>query len=523
MAVITVPLADRSHSGITQTLLNEPELLLEDGRILRFFSRLPTLYSGGRCAWELIFSSQAGSAGTTLDARLITHTSVPAALRPTLNELAAATQERLLNALQQCGVSAAATDAPLPLLRSRDFLALTKQDARLISPEAMLIPGQLRQRLCSQPGNGLSLLLVQSDWAAGKAALHTAGQSPARQAMLARDPVFDFAVTLWGPDAPANAAWLQGLTLEGLTPAAPASPAVYPACLRHDPWRLMTLLPQRSPRLTLLTLSELLTLCGCPAEPGEMQRMCRMSWREEAAQSLQEADIPLLAADMTLQDEDLRYMGLEKDSDLENLLHMDADMSDMLRMCVSILRRLGALQADGVPSAAGDDRSSRLTGMLLPTVGHIYEQFVRACCYRTMHCPYFVYVSGRRPAPVSKVLLNAYDVGPDARFFRPGILPDNVTDNERYAFIREKMTADFTAYATVEGQPRSDPWWYALFKDMSAARFHRNGMTHEKANLDSAVRFARTFLREGGPEPSLLRRLLMCRSIAANFPESAAP
>ena len=198
MAVITVPLADRSHSGITQLLLNAPELLLEDGRILRFLSRLTSLCSNGRCAWELVFTSMPTPAGTTLDARLITHASVPAALRPTLNELAAATQERLLNALQQCGVSAAATDAPLPLLRSRDFLALTKQDARLISPEAMLIPGQLRQRLCSQQGNGFSLLLVQSDWAPGEAALHTAGQSPERQAMLARDPVFDFAVTLWG-------------------------------------------------------------------------------------------------------------------------------------------------------------------------------------------------------------------------------------------------------------------------------------------------------------------------------------
>lgn len=518
MAVITVPLADRSHSGITQLLLNAPELLLEDGRILRFLSRLTTLCSDGRCAWELVFTSMPTPTGTTLDARLITHASVPAALRPALNELAAATQERLLNALQQCGVSAAATDAPLPLLRSRDFLALTKQDARLISPEAMLIPGQLRQRLCSQPGNGFSLLLVQSDWGENELAQHAAGQSPERQAMLARDPVFDFTVTLWGPDAQANAAWLQGLTLDGLAPATPLSPAVYPACLRHDPWQLMKLLPQSSPRTTLLTLSELLTLCGCPAEPGEMQRMCRMSWREEAAQSLQEADLPLLAADMTLQDEDLRYMGLTQDSDLENVLQMDADLCDMLRMCVSILRRLGAMQPDGASDPAEADRAARLTGMLLPTVGHIYEQFVRACCYRTMHCPYFAYVSGRRPFPVSKVLLNAYDVGPDARFFRPGILPVNATDNERYAFIREKMTADFTAYATVKGQPQSDPWWYALFKDMSNARYHRNGLTHEKANLDSAARFARTFLREGEADPSLLRRLLMCRSIQTAFP-----
>lgn len=503
MAVFTVPLADRNHSGVTQIRFASPETLLEDGRIIHFLSRLTTRCTGGRSAWELLFTSQATPAGTALDARLITHTSVPAAQRPTLTNTALGTREKLLDALQQNDIAAEAVDRPLPTLNGRDFIALCKPCPKLIGAGAFLTPGQLRQRLCTQPGNGVSLVLVQSDWADGELAAYTRDETPDRQAMLARDPVFRFVVTVWGPDAPDNAAWLQRLTHDSLAPAEPRSPAVYPACVRHDPWHLMTLVPNAAPLSSLLTLSELLTLCGCPAEPGEMQQMSRVSWRERAAQSLKDADISLLAVDMPLQEEDLRYMGLNADSDLETALNMSPEMCDMLRMCAAILRRLGVLHRESPTrdNGADDDRAAHLTGLLLPAVGHIYEQFVRECCYKTMYRPYYPYVTGEQPSPVSGVLLNMYDIGPDCR---------------------ERMTADFTFYATIDGHSEGSPWWRRLFSDMYTARKRRNDLTHEKASLHNARRFAEAFLLESEDRPSLLRRLLLCRRIATNFPPSAA-
>ena len=117
MAVMPAPLADRSHAAITQLALTEPGMLLEDGRILPFLSRLTTLTSGGRCAWELVFTSVAAPGGVTLQARLITHTSVPAAQRHTLPELASRTQEKLLTALKDNGITAQDISGPLPPLR----------------------------------------------------------------------------------------------------------------------------------------------------------------------------------------------------------------------------------------------------------------------------------------------------------------------------------------------------------------------------------------------------------------------
>lgn len=513
MAVFTVPLADRNHSGVTQLRFAAPEMLLEDGRILPFLSRLTTLCTGGRCAWELLLTSQATPSGTELDARLITHISVPAAQRAALTDVALAAREKLLEALQQSDIPADAPDTPLPNLRETSFIVLGKPCQGLINADAALSPGQLRQRLCTQPGNGVSLVLVQSDWEDGELALHARDESPERQTMLARDPVFRFAVTLWGPDAAANAVWLQGLTLGGLAPVAPRSPGVYPVCLRKDPWHMLTLLPQEHPHTALLTLSELLTLCGCPAEPGEMQQMCRVGWREQAARSLQDADLSLLAMDMTLREEDLRCMGLNADSDLENVLHMSADMCDMLRMCVAILRRLGVLQANA-PAAGSDDRAAHLTGLLLPTVGHIYEQFVRECCYKTMYRPYYACISGRPPLPVAKVFLSTYDIGPDSSHYRDGILGGDTSNYNR----RNIMYIDFANHATINGEKADDRFWSDLFDDMGSARARRNDLTHEKASLVAARDFARAFLLKGRNRPSLLLRLLMCRSIATNFP-----
>ena len=107
MAVMTVPLADRNHAAITQISLSAPELLLEDGRIIHFLSRLTGLSTGGRCAWELVFTSVPAPGGVGLDARLITHTSVPAAQRQALPDMAAGTRDALLNALQHNGMEAA--------------------------------------------------------------------------------------------------------------------------------------------------------------------------------------------------------------------------------------------------------------------------------------------------------------------------------------------------------------------------------------------------------------------------------
>lgn len=519
MAIITVPLADRSHSAISQIRLCDPALLLQDGRIIHFLSHLSACCTGARCAWELVFTSAAGPDGVVPQACLITHTSVPAAQRATLPELAARTQEKLLTALQDNDISAQAAPEPLPLLREKAFIPLYKQGCSLLSPDAELTPGLLLQHLCTRPGNGLSLLLVQSAWQEGELAACQPDVSAARQAMLAREPVFDFTVTLWGPDAQANAAWLQGLTLMRLTPFAPRSLNSYPACLRHDPWRLLTLVPPAVPRPTLLTLPELLTLCGCPAEPGEMQRMCRTSWRTRADEALREADIALLPMDMPLTQEDLHFMGLQSDSDLENVMHMTPQMGDMLRMCVAILRKLNTMDSSPTPAEAGDRETHQL-GLLLPTVGHIYEQFVRECCYQTMYCPYITYATGRQPAQVVRVFLSTYDLGPGVRGYRLKPLPQGASESAMQSIIREQMIDDFTAHAAIAGRRATDDWWYALFNDMTTARSQRNGLTHELANLRSAQSFARAFLLDRPGCPSLLRRLLLCRKITTDFPAS---
>lgn len=517
MAIKTVPLADGNHSAITQIRLTAPDKLLDDGRIIHFLSRMAGCCTGARCAWELVFTSAAAPSGTALDALLLTHTSVAAAQRMTLPGLAAGTQEKLLSVLQECDVAAQAVDAPPPPLRDRAFIAMVKQDPGLICEDAELAPGLLRQHLCTRPGNGFSLLLVNTAWQESELEGCTCSLTEARKAMLARDPVFSFAVTLWGPDAQENARWLQGLTLSKLAPCTLARPGGYPLCLRNDPWHLMTMLPGASPRPALLALPELLTLCGCPAEPGEMQRMCRMSWRDSAAQALQDANIALLPMDMPLTAEDLRFMGLQADSDLEKVLYMDAQMGDMLRMCVAILRKLGSMSATPV-SAETADRQTHLTGLLLPTVGHIYEQFVRECCYETMYCPYYTYATGRRPAQVVRVFLSTYDLGPGARGYRLRPLPADASEPAIQNIIREQMIDDFAAHALIAGKRATDDWWYALFNDMNTARSQRNGLTHELANLRSAQSFAKAFLLDRPGYPSLLRRLLMCRHIATNFP-----
>ncbi|MBQ2953268.1 MAG: hypothetical protein IJE07_06890 [Clostridia bacterium] len=516
MAIITVPLADRSHSAINQIRLTAPELLLEDGRIIHFLSRLTTCCTGARCAWELVFTSAADPSGAALEARLITHASVAAAQRAALPGLSAGLQAQLLQALQENDIAAqAATDA-LPPLTDKAFIPLYRQGSGLICEDAELTPGHLRQHLCTRPGNGLSLLLVLSQWQEGELDSCTAGLSDAQQAMLGREPVFDFVVTLWGPDARENAAWLQHLTLSRLTPATlePRAAMSYAPCLRRDPWRLMTLLPAAAPRPTLLSLPELLTVCGCPAEPGEMQRMCRMTWRERAADALREADVALLPMDMPLTQEDLRYMGLESDSDLENVLHMDAQMSDMLRMCVAILRKLNAMG----DAAGSDEAVNHRLGLLLPTVGHIYEQFVRECCYQTMYCPYITYATGRQPAQVVKVFLSTYDLGPGHRGYRLRKMPEGASEPAMQSIIRERMIDDFRDHARIGGRSADDGWWYSLFNDMTTARSQRNGLTHERANVLSARSFARAFLQDLPKHPSLLRRLLMCRQITTNFP-----
>lgn len=518
MAIKTVPLADRMHSAVSQICLTEPEKLLTDGRIIPIFSRLTSLCTGGRCAWELLLQSVAAPDGTALEARLITHISVPASQRTSLVEAAARTQASLLAALAESNVVAAETEAPIPPLRTPTLITLGRQGSGLLPQEATLAPGLLRQRLCTRPGNGLSLLLVQSGWAEGELQRCCAGLDAEHQAMLARDPVFDAVTTLWGPDAHANAAWLQELMLGRLCPTPPVNPLSYPACLRNDPWRLLTLLPASPPRTTLLTLSELLTICGCPAGPGEMQRMCRTGWRSGAAEALREANVALLPMDMPLQENDLRYLGLQQDSDLEGVLHMDAQMCDMLRMCVAILRKLGVLGAGAPPEAT--DRQTAMTGLLLPTVGHIYEQFVRECCYQTMHCPYYTYTTGRRPQQVVRVPLSAYDLGPGPKDYHLRPLPPDASDAALQNIIREQMIDDFTACATIDGRRCTDDFWYGLFNDMTTARSQRNGLTHERASLRQANSFARAFLLDRPGSPSLLRRLLMCRRVATNFPDT---
>lgn len=514
MAMMTSPLADRSHAAISQISLTAPEKLLDDGRILHFLSKLTGCSAGGRSAFELLFTSAAGAAGTGLTASLIAHTSLPGTQKAQLLPTASGTLKNLLSALEASGIEASEAPGPLPALRAPRVITLYKQGSELLSEEAELTAGLIRQHLCASPGNGLSLLLVESRWQEGELDTCTAGESAARRAMLARDPVFDFIVTLWGPDAEANAAWLRGLTLNRLTAFTPKNAALLPVCLRRDPWHLMTLLPVApGPRPTLLTLSELLTLCGCPAEPGEMQKMCRMSWKEAASDALAQAQLSLLPVDLTLTEADLAYLGLKADSDLTDVLGMNAQMSEMLRMCVAILRQLGVMQpgTESTPQA-------QLLGYLLPAVGHIYEQFVRECCYQTMYCPYFTHATGRRPGHVTRVVLATYDQGPQPRVYRLQRFAADATEPAIQSMIRERMIDDFTAHAAIDGKALPDTWWYELFNDMNTARVQRNALAHELADLHSAATFAKAFLLERPGSPSLLRRLLLCRRITADFP-----
>ena len=519
MAATIIRLADGQRSAVSQLLLTAPEALLTDGRILPFLSRLTTCSAGGRCAWELLFTSIPTDSGVQLEARLIFHTSLPAARYGMLPGSAQAMQDKLLATLSENDIAAADAPDALPAAPRRGLVPLIKRDGRLLSPDAELAPGHLRQHLCTAPGNGLSLLLVQSAWDAGELEQVASGESDARRAMMAADPAFDFAVTLWGPQAQENAQWLQGLTLELLAPCAPGDPELFPIVLRRDPWRAMTLLPQTAGfRPTRLSLSELLTLCGCPAEPGEMQAMCRSSWREQATEALDKAQISLLPMDMTLTGDDLQFLGVSSDESLMSELHMTAKMAEMLRMCVAILRQLGAMHLPGTPrpEAAGDN--AHLLSYLLPAVGHIYEQFVRECCYNTMYVPYYSHACGRSPRQVGSVILSTYDQGPDARFYKLRSFDPAMRDPEKQVEIRERMIDDFTAYATIRGESMSDVYWYSLFNDMNTARSQRNEMAHEMADVRVAEIFARAFLLEQPGEPSLLRRLLMCRWVATNFP-----
>lgn len=518
MAMMTAPLADGMHSGIRQIRLHDPGQLLADGRIIPFLSQLTTASAGGDAAWELLFTSAAAPSGTLLEGRLILHTRVRAHQRPTLPALTDGKLQRLLTTLKDNGMDASEHPGPLPVFRREAVITLCKEGPALLGEEATLSPGHLRQHLCRNPGNGFSLLLVQSGWEAGE--METCGcMSQAQRAMLARDPVFSFVLTLWGPDAQDNAAWFSGLTLGRLKPFTPANPVLFTACLRHDPWHLMTLLPPLPPRAARLTLSEMLTLCGCPSEPGEMQQMCRMTWRQRAQDALTQAQLPLLAMDMTLQPDALRYMGLSSDRDLANVLQMDAASCDMVRMCAAILSKLGTLRRpEDPPAGPVTGRDASLTGLLLPTVGHIYEQLVRDCCYETMYVPYYAYATGLNAPAVTRIFLSNYDQGPGAQNYRLQHLPQDAARPALQNIIRDQMIDDYAAYAMIDGQQFPDVYWYNLFNDMTTARSQRNGLTHEKADLHSAECFSRAFLLDRPDSPSLLRRLLMCKQIRTSFP-----
>ena len=517
MAMNRVRLADGSLSGVSQVQLTEPEALLRDGRIIPFLSKLPSCTAGGRCAWELLLQSVATpDEGIQLQARLISHTSLQHSPLPLLESGVAAAREKLLDALAENDIAAAPIEGRLPPVPRTGLVTLLKRRASLLSTEVELTEGQMTQHLCAAPDNGLSLLLVRSEWEKDELEQSASRVSPARHAQLARDPVFDFVITLWGPDAQANAAWLQSVSLQLLSASAAAAPQLYPLCLRSDPWKLLTLLPPgEGHRPTLLTLSELLTFCGCPAEPGEMQTLCRTNWRDDAKEAFTKAQMPLLSADLTLQSSDLVYLGLQKDSDLTHKLQMSDNMAEMLRMCVLILRQLGVL---GLTIAEIINKPQNLMGYLLPTVGHIYEQFVRECCYRTMYTPYYAYATGRKPRPVSSVILSTYDQGPGIRFYTLQDFPIDMREPEMQSCIRERMIDDFTDYATVNGQKMPDVYWYNLFNDMNTARSLRNEMAHEAASLRTAAIFAKAFLFEQEDEPSLLKRLLKCRKVETNFP-----
>ncbi|MBQ7848668.1 MAG: hypothetical protein IJ343_02960 [Clostridia bacterium] len=519
MAATIIRLADGLRSAVDQILLTEPDSLLADGRILPFLNKLSTCTAGGRCAWELLFSSSAGDSGIHMDSRLIFHTSLPPAQHGMLTDSSQAMQDKLLAALEENDIAAAEAADKLPALPRRGLISLVKRDGRLISPDVELTPGHLRQHLCTAPGNGMSLLLVQSGWDAGELEQVAAGESDARRAMMAKDPAFSFVVTLWGPQAQENARWLQGLSMDQLTACVSTDEELYPIVVRRDPWRAIRLLPETPGfRATRLSLSELLTVCGCPAEPGEMQSMCRSNWRDQAMEALNKAQISLLPVDMTLTPNDLAYLGIQSDADLTGSLHMTAKMAEMLRMCMAILRQLGAIRLPGEPRPESAAEGSHLLSYLLPAVGHIYEQFVRECCYNTMYVPYYAHACGRSPRQVGSVILSTYDQGPDARFYRLKSFDPSMRDPEKQGDIRERMIDDFAAYATIRGEQMTDVYWYNLFNDMNTARSQRNEMAHELADVRVAEIFARAFLLEQPGEPSLLRRLLMCRWVATNFP-----
>lgn len=517
MAMIRVRLADGSLSGVSQVVLTEPEKLLSDGRVIPFLSKLPTCTAGGRHAWELVLQSAATEEGVQLHARLISHSSMRHSTPALLESGVETAQEKLLEALRENEIAAQPLQDRLPTVPRMGLVTLLKRREGLLSTEVELAEGQLAQHLCRQPGNGFSLLLVRTEWQEGEMERTTADISAARRAQLARDPLFDFVLTLWGPGAESNAAWLQNVSLQLLFAESAVSPQLYPLCLRNDPWKLLTLLPPGVGfRPTVLTLSELLTACGCPAEPGEMQRICRTSWRDDAKEAFSKAQVPLLSADLTLQPDDLAFLGLKEDSDLTQKLLMTDNMAEMLRMCVLILRQLGVLCLTVVEII---EKPHHLLGYLLPTVGHIYEQFVRECCYHTMYSPYYTYATGRKPRHVSSVILSTYDQGPGTRFYTLQDFPSDMREPEMQSCIRERMIDDFTAYATVDGQAMPDVYWYNLFNDMNTARSLRNEMAHEAASLRTAAIFAKAFLLERDGEPSLLKRLLKCRKVRTNFPE----
>lgn len=517
MAMTRVRLADGQLSGIAQILLTEPEALLADGRIIPFLSRLTDCTAGGRCAWELLFSSAATDSGIRLQARLIAHTSLQHSPPALLEKGVEAAQDKLLSTLRENGIPARVAADRLPAAPRTGLSCLHKSRATLLSSEIALSAGQIAQHLTASAGNGLSLVLIRTEWQPGELDALADGISAARRAQLAREVLFTFAVTLWGPDAKASAAWLQSVSLGLLTPFTPANAMLYPLCLRNDPWKLATLLPSTDGnRPVPLTLSELLTVCGCPAEPGEMQRMCRTSWRDEAREAFDKAQMPLIGSDLTLQPDDLNFLGLQQDSDLTRILHMSEGTAEMLRMCVMILRQLGVMRPD-LP--AQDDQPGHLMGYLLPTVGHIYEQLVRECCYQTMYIPYYAYATGRKPRQVTSVILSTYDQGPGSKVYTLQRFAHEAKEPEMQSCIRERMIDDFAAHATVEGQQMPDIYWYNLFNDMNTARSQRNEMAHEAASLSTAAIFARAFLQERPGEHSLLKRLLMCRRIKTNFPQ----
>lgn len=512
MALTRVRLADGALSCVSQICLTAPEELLTDGRIIPFLSRLPAITGGGSNAWELLLYSAAGPEGVQLRARLITHTRLAHSAPQLADNAARTAQDRLLQALTDTGIPAHPADDRIAPPRAA-LTCLCKRGAALLPADAFLPEGQLAQRLCAEPGNGLSLLLTPTEWRSGEPEALSCGISAARRTQLAADPVFRFALTLWGAGAQRTAAWLETLSQGTLTAAAPPQPRLYPLCMRSDPWQLMALCPDDARPATLLTLNELLTLCGCPAEPGDMQRMCRSSWRDEAHEALTRANLSFPTAAPALPPSALTYLGLQHDSDLTGAMQLSAGTAEMLRMCVMILHQLGVMQLPG-DAPPGNP----LMSYLLPTVGHIYEQLVRECCYRTMYLPYYAYATGRKPRQITGVILSTYDQGPGCRQYALHPFPEGMTEPQMQLRIREQMISDFTAYATVSGHQMPGSYWLRLFSDMGAVRSQRNEMAHEAASLDTAAVFTQAFLMDRPGEPSLLRRLLACRWIETHFP-----